>query len=52
MKIKICAARGRADGNWYASEHYQKLEIGGDISNSITSVDKDNYVIEIEDEKE
>ena len=39
--------RGRSEGEWYGSEHFQKLEIGSDISNSITSVAKDSYVIEI-----
>ena len=32
------------DGDWYNSEHKQRLEVGGEISNSITSVLKDNYV--------
>ena len=43
-EIQICAIRGRSDGDWYNSEHQQKLEIGDEISNSITSVLKDNYV--------
>lgn len=42
--------RGRSKGNWRASEHLQMLEIGTDISNSITSVAKDSYVIEIYEE--
>ena len=42
--------RGRSDGDWYHSEHSQQLEIlGSDFTNSITSVQKDNYVIEIDD---
>ena len=44
--IRICAIRGRSDGNWYNSEHSHKLEAGGEISNSITSVQKDNYIFE------
>ena len=44
--IRICAIRGRSDGDWYDSEHKQKLEIGGEISNSIISVQKDNYIFE------
>ena len=40
--------RGRSDGEWHRSCHFQKLEIGSDISNSITSVAKDSYVIEYE----
>lgn len=39
--------RGRSSGKWNSSAHQQKLEIGGGISNSITSVLKDFYVIEI-----
>ena len=46
-KIKSCAMRGRSKGNWSESEHQQMLEIGTEISNSITSVAKDSYVIEI-----
>ena len=48
--IRICAIRGRSDGDWYNSEHKQRLEVGGEISNSITSVLKDNYV-SMEEEK-
>lgn len=47
--IRICAIRGRSDGDWYNSEHKQRLEIGGEISSSITFVLKDNYVYETED---
>lgn len=39
--------RGRSDGDWFRSSHRQRLEIGTDISNSITSVAKDSYVIYI-----
>ena len=42
--------RGRSDGDWYQSEHNQRLEVlGCEFTNSITSVQKDNYVIEIDD---
>lgn len=44
--IRICAIRGRSDGDWHNYEHNQRLEIGGEISNSITSVLKDNYIFE------
>ena len=44
--IRICAIRGRSNGDWYCSEHNQRLEVGGNISNSITSVSKDNYIFE------
>lgn len=43
--IRICAIRGRSNGDWHNSEHNQKLEIGGNISNSITSVSKDNLYL-------
>ena len=49
--IRICAIRGRCDGDWYNSEHKQRLEVGGEISNSITSVLKDNYVCMEEEKK-
>ena len=49
--IRICAIRGRSNGDWYCSEHNQRLEIGGEISNSITSVLKDNYVFMEEGKK-
>ena len=49
--IRICAIRGRSDGDWYNSEHKQRLEVGGEISNSITSVLKDNYVCMEEEKK-
>ena len=44
--IRICAIRGRSNGDWHNSEHNQRLEIGGEISNSITSVQKDNLIFE------
>lgn len=50
---RICATRGRnpdnpserkrSDGNYR-----QTLEIGGGVSNTLTSVEKDNYLIEME----
>ena len=44
--IRICAIRGRSDGDWYNSLHNQRLEICGQTSNSITSVQKDNLIFE------
>ena len=44
--IRICAIRGMSDGDWYNSLHNQRLEIGGQTSNSITSVQKDNLIFE------
>lgn len=52
MMIKSCAFRGRSKGEWYASEHRQMLEIGCEISNAITLVQKDALVIEIYDKTE
>ena len=49
MTIRSCAFRGRSKGDWYESEHRQKLEIGSDtISNCISSVTKDFCLIEID----
>lgn len=50
MKILTCAIRGRSAGDWYTSEHQQCLEIGGDISNAVTSVSKDSLIIYIDEE--
>lgn len=47
MKIVSCAIRGRSSGDWYSSEHRQMFELGTDISNSVTSVQKDSLVCEI-----
>lgn len=38
--------RARSNG-----KYQQRLEIGGDIANTITTVSKDSLVIEIENEK-
>ena len=48
----IAAMRGRSDGDWRGSDHYQKLEISKDVSNTITGVLKDNLIIEIMATKE
>ena len=43
----IVAQRGRSNGDWHESEHYQKLEARQDgPTNTISSVQKDNYVAE------
>jgi len=52
MKIISCAMRGRSGGDWYSSEHKQMLELGTDISNSITSVQKDSLVCEIYEQQQ
>ena len=51
FKIMSCAMRGRSKGKWSSSSHYQHLEIGLDISNSITSVQKDSLVLMIYDDR-
>lgn len=43
----IVAQRGRSNGDWHESEHYQKLEPRDDgLTNTISSVQKNNYVAE------
>lgn len=49
--IKGCAIRGRSNGEWQKTAHQQRLEIGVDIANSITSVNKDSMIIEYEEIK-
>lgn len=44
MKVRICAVRGRRRDDRYV----QHLDLGGDISNTLTTVDKDNYLYETE----
>lgn len=51
MEILSCAIRGRSDGDWHNSDHRQKLEIGTDVANSITSVQKDCLVLIIYEER-
>ena len=44
---KIVAQRGRSDGDWHSSEHFQRLEPREDgLTNTLSSVAKDNYVAE------
>nr|DAY98288.1 MAG TPA: hypothetical protein [Caudoviricetes sp.] len=45
IRIRTCASRGRADGDWYSNPHTQRLEIEGGISNAISSVAKDFMII-------
>ena len=47
--IRICAMRGRGGVSGEKDSWHIILEIGDDISNTITSVLKDNYVLEIYD---
>ena len=43
---KICAMRGRGGESGMKDSWHVVLEIGERISNTITSVQKDNYVLE------
>ena len=43
--IKICSMRGRGGESGVEDSWHIVLEIGGEASNTITSVQKDNYVI-------
>lgn len=44
---KICAMRGRSDGEWHESEHEQRIGCREDgVTNTITGVSKDNMVAE------
>ena len=45
IRIRTCASRGRADGDWYSNPHSKRLEIGGGISNAISSIAKDFMII-------
>lgn len=47
--IRICAMRGRGGVSGEKDSWHIILEIGEDISNTITSVLKDNYVLEVYD---
>lgn len=50
IDARIMAVRGRSEGDWHNSVHKQKFELGTDTSNSLTSVAKDNYVVELYEE--
>ena len=47
VKKKIAAMRGRNSDNTVRERMIQKLEIGGEVSNTLTTVQKDNMVVEI-----
>ena len=52
MKRIAVAMRTRSEGDWYDSDHHMKLEKGGEIANSITSVQKDCLILEYESKKD
>lgn len=44
---RIMAVRGRSRVGGHSFEHNQQCgELGEDVSNALTSVEKDNYVVE------
>lgn len=45
MKRLIVAIRGRSNGEWHSSAHFQKMEVRGDKASSLTSVSKDNMLL-------
>ena len=49
MRIRICSMRGRGGVSGEKDSWHIVLEIGGEVSNTVTSVQKDNYVLEIYD---
>ena len=49
MRIKICAMRGRGGISGEKDSQHIVLEIGEAVSNTVTSVLKDNYVLEVYD---
>lgn len=50
MKVKICSFRGRGGQSGKKDSWHNILEIGsGLFTNTITSVQKDNYVLETRD---
>ena len=49
LRIRTCASRGRSDGEWYSSQHLQRLEIGANISNAISTIAKDFMMLIVYD---
>ena len=47
MKRLTIAIRGRSEGEWFSCSHFQRLEVRGRITSSLTSVCKDNMILEI-----
>lgn len=41
------AIRGRSEDDWYSSSHFQRVELRGYQTSSLTSVAKDNMITEI-----
>lgn len=47
----MIAIRGRSDGDWHSSSHFQKMEVRGDKASSLTSVSKDNMLFMLYEEE-
>lgn len=47
MRKIAVAIRGRSDGDWFSSAHFQKLEVRGNKTSSLTSICKDNMILDI-----
>lgn len=47
MKRLTIAIRGRSEGEWFSGSHFQKMEVRGYVTSSLTSVCKDNMILEI-----
>lgn len=47
MRRIVIAMRGRSEGDWWTSAHFQKVEIRGFKTSSLTSVAKDNMIMGI-----
>lgn len=41
------AIRTRSNGDWHGNEHFAKLELGGEVINSLTHVAKDSLIFEV-----
>lgn len=53
MRVRIIAFRGRGGQSGEKDSWHNVMEIGGmDCSNTVTSVQKDNYILETHDEQE
>ncbi len=47
MRSQVIAIRGRSEREWFSSPHFQKIEVRGKKSSSLTSVTKDNMIMEM-----
>ncbi len=47
MRKFVTAIRGRSEGEWHTSSHFQKMEVRGRKTSSLTSIAKDNMIMEL-----